>query len=169
MDRLENIIIPKLQARYDKKSFWFNGEWNTGRDFLEIIDNCESVLKAAGFSRGQRLVVMLKNSPLIPALSLAVWKLGGIFCPLNEKAGSISLKGTLDLIKPFAVISEHELPELENLWPCITASISDRTLKPFTGKTQPPEPEDYAVIFSTSGTSGNPKAVPLTHGNLISN
>ncbi len=167
--RLEEIIIPNLQARYDKKSFWFNGEWKKGKDFLEIIDNCEKVLKAAGFSKGQRLVVMLKNSPLIPALSLAVWKLGGIFCPLNEKAGSISLKGTLDLIKPFAVITEHEIPELENLWPCITCNINDRTLKDFTGKTQPPEPEEYAVIFSTSGTSGNPKAVPLTHNNLISN
>ena len=168
-NRLEEIIIPNLEARRNKKSFWFDGEWNTGKDFLEIIENCEKVLKDAGFSRGQRLVVMLKNSPLIPALSLAVWKLGGIFCPLNEKAGSDILKGTLDLIKPFAIITGRELPELENLWTCIQCDISDRTLKKFTGKTQPPESEDYAVIFSTSGTSGNPKAVPLTHGNLISN
>ena len=58
--RLEEIIIPNLQARYDKKSFWFNGEWKKGKDFLEIIDNCEKVLKSAGFSKGQRLVVMLK-------------------------------------------------------------------------------------------------------------
>ena len=169
MRRLEKIIIPHLENSPEKKCYWWDGNWYTRADLLGLVKNCEDALKASGFGRGQRLVVMLRNCPLIPALSLAVWRLGGIFCPLNEKAGSISLKGTLDLIKPFAVISEHELPELENLWPCITASISDRTLKPFTGKTQPPEPEDYAVIFSTSGTSGNPKAVPLTHGNLISN
>ena len=168
-NRLEEIIIPNLEARFNKKSFWFNGEWNTGKDFLEIIENCEKVLKASGFSKGQRLVVMLKNSPLIPALSLAVWKLGGIFCPLNEKAGSEALKNTLDLIKPFAVISEKDFSEIEDLWPCVHCHIDDRTIKEFTGKTQPPETEDYAVIFSTSGTTGNPKAVPLTHNNLISN
>ena len=169
--RLEEIIIPNLQARYDKKSFWFDGEWNNGKDFLEIIDNCEKVLKAADFSKGQRLVVMLKNSPLIPALSLAVWKLGGIFCPLNEKAGSSALKDTLNLLKPFAVITGKDIPEIENenLWPCVHCGVSDRTIQNFTGKTQPPESEDYAVIFSTSGTTGNPKAVPLTHNNLISN
>ena len=168
-NRLEEIIIPNLEARRDKKSFWFEGEWHTGAEFLEIIDNCEKVLKAAGFSKGQRLVVMLKNSPLIPALSLALWKLGGIFCPLNEKAGTDALKNTLNLIKPFAIVTGRELPELENSWPCVQCDIHDTTIKNFTGKTQPTEPEDYAVIFSTSGTTGNPKAVPLTHMNLISN
>ena len=63
MERLENIIIPNLEARRDKKSFWFEseadcrGEWHTGKDFLEIIENCEKVLRDAGFSKGQRLVV----------------------------------------------------------------------------------------------------------------
>ena len=168
-NRLEEIIIPNLEARRDKKSFWFEGQWHTGAEFLKIIENCEKVLKAAGFSKGQRLVVMLKNSPLIPALSLALWKLGGIFCPLNEKAGTDALKNTLNLIKPFAIVTGRELPELENSWPCVQCDIHDTTIKNFTGKTQPIEPKDYAVIFSTSGTTGNPKAVPLTHMNLISN
>jgi len=167
--RLEEIIIPNLEARLDKKSFWFNGEWHTGKDFLEIINNCEKVLRDSGFSRGQRLVVMMKNSPLIPALALAVWKLGGIICPLNEKAGTDALENTLKLIKPFGIISGRELPELHNSWPCVLCDISGTTIKNFTGITQSPEPEDYAVIFSTSGTTGNPKAVPLTHNNLISN
>ena len=169
MDRLEEIILPRLEARREKKSYWWDGSWYTGQDMLDIVSNCEKVLRDAGFSKGQRLVVMLKNSPLIPALSLAVWKLGGNFCPLNEKAGSSTLDDTLNLIKPFAVITEHEIPGLSETWPHITCKLSDKTLPPFTGKTQPPEPEDYAVIFSTSGTSGNPKAVPLTHKNLISN
>eukprot|EP01129_Flabellula_baltica_P016886 TRINITY_DN9190_c0_g1_i1.p1 TRINITY_DN9190_c0_g1~~TRINITY_DN9190_c0_g1_i1.p1 ORF type:complete len:729 (+),score=164.84 TRINITY_DN9190_c0_g1_i1:52-2238(+) len=32
----------------------------------------------------------------------------------------------------------------------------------------PPEPEDLAIIMYTSGTTGNPKGVMLTHGNVMS-
>lgn len=169
MTRLEEIIIPKLEKNSEKNCYWWEGKWYSRKNLLILIENCENVLRNAGFTKGQKLAVMLKNSPLIPALSLACWKLGGIFCPLNEKAGSSSLIGTLNLIKPFAVISEHEIPELENLWPCLTCDINDETIPSFKGKIQEPDTEDYAVIFATSGTTGNPKAVPLTHNNLISN
>ena len=169
MRRLEEIILPVLESDRDKDCYWYDGKWHTRGDMLTLIANCENALKTSGFTRGQRLVVMLRNSPLIAALSLAVWKLGGIFCPLNEKAGIPSLKGTLNLIKPFAVITEHEIPELKEIWPCLTMSLDDMSLPEFTGRTQAPELEDYAIIFATSGTTGNPKAVPLTHENLLSN
>ena len=169
MRRLEEIIIPKLNENVDAACYWWDGKWYTRANMLELVASCEATLKKAGFGRGQRLVVMLRNSPLIPALSLAVWKLGGIFCPLNEKAGLESLTGTLDLIKPFAVITEHEIPELSRLWPCITCNLDSTALPEFTGRPQPEEPDDYAIIFATSGTTGLPKAVPLTHGNLINN
>ena len=167
--RLEEIIIPKLNESREKENYWYNGEWHKHSEMLKLIEICENSLRRSGFSRGQRLVVMLRNSPLIPALSLAVWKLGGVFCPLNEKAGIPSLKGTLKLIRPFALIAEHEIPELSEEWPCVTVNLNDTELPEFKGKIQPEEPDEYAVIFATSGTTGNPKAVPLTHGNIINN
>ena len=161
--------MPVLQADPESLCYWWDGKWYTRGDMLSLVNNCENVLRQSGFSRGQRLVAMLRNSPLIPALSLAVWKLGGIFCPLNEKAGLESLTGTLDLIKPFAVIAEHDIPELAKTWPFITCTLDSVILPAFTGKTQTPEPDELAIIFATSGTTGLPKAVPLTHENLSSN
>ena len=161
--------MPVLQADPESLCYWWDGKWYTRGDMLSLVSNCENVLRQSGFSRGQRLVAMLRNSPLIPALSLAVWKLGGIFCPLNEKAGLESLTGTLDLIKPFAVIAEHDIPELAKTWPFITCTLDSVSLPAFTGKTQTPEPDELAIIFATSGTTGLPKAVPLTHENLASN
>lgn len=169
MRRLEEIILPVLDTDKEKLCYWYDGKFYTRRDMLALVSSCEDVLYHSGFSRGQRLVVMLRNSPLIAALSLAVWKLGGIFCPLNEKAGIPSLKGTLELIRPFAVITEHEIPELKAIWPCIELNLNATGLPEFRGVTQASEPDDYAVIFATSGTTGNPKAVPLTHENLLSN
>ena len=169
MRRLEEIIIPILDSEGNNDCYWWDGKWYKRHNLRELASNCENVLRNAGFSRGQRLVVMLRNSPLIPAISLAVWRLGGIFCPLNEKAGLESLTGTLDLIKPFAVITEHEIPELAQKWPCITVNLDSVNLPSFTGILQDDDTEDYAIIFATSGTTGLPKAVPLTHENLISN
>lgn len=31
------------------------------------------------------------------------------------------------------------------------------------------EPDDIALVLHTSGTTGRPKAVPLTHKNLVTN
>ena len=168
MRRLETIIIPNLETESGKNCYWWEGSWYTRKDMLSLAVQCEETLRNAGFSRGQKLVVMLRNSPLISALSLAVWRLGGIFCPLNEKAGLESLRGTLELIRPFAVVAEHEIPEIAELWPFITCALDGR-LPAFTGKLQAPESEDLAIIFATSGTTGLPKAVPLTHENLLSN
>ena len=42
-------------------------------------------------------------------------------------------------------------------------------MPPFQGRSVTPESRDLAVIFATSGTTGLPKAVPLTHSNLIDN
>lgn len=169
MRRIESVILPNLESAPEKKCYWWDGNWYTCSDLMKLVASCEETLRSSGFGRGQRLVVMLRNEPLIPALSLAVWKLGGIFCPLNEKAGLESLTGTLELIRPFAVVSEHEIPELSRLWPFVMCDLDSKTLPEFRGKAQPEEPNDYAIIFATSGTTGLPKAVPLTHENLLSN
>ena len=170
--RLEEVILKNLNENKNSPCYWWNGIWYSRGDLLNLVENCENALKRSGFESGQRLVVMLKNSPLIPALSLAVWKLHGIFCPLNEKAGLSSLKETLELLKPFAVILQNEikeLAELKNSWVCVTCDLNAKELPEFKGVLQEKDNEDFAVIFSTSGTSGNPKAVPLTHGNFLSN
>ena len=172
-ERLEQLIGASIEAHKDEPCIWWDGTWRTGADFLRLVDDCEQKLKDAGFSRGQRLVVMMKNGPMIPALSLAVWRLGGAFCPLNVAAGQRSLTETISLIEPFAVVMSDEVranagEALQEQWPCVTAA-PDTPLTAFTGRPAVPESDELAVIFATSGTTGNPKAVPLTHANLIDN
>ena len=175
---LDKIIDGYLSSKPNEKCCWFNHEWISRKDFASLADECTELLRASGFSKGQRLAVLMPNSPMTLAIILATWRLGGVFCPLNEKTGELSLLKTLNLLKPFAVIlSDGVKDELESAlkkagWPC--ARFGNEKFsgsEKFTGKTQPADDFDktLAVIFSTSGTTGDPKAVPLTHENILDN
>lgn len=175
---LDKIIDDYLSSKPNEKCCWFNHEWISRKDFASLADECTELLRASGFSKGQRLAVLMPNSPMTLAIILATWRLGGVFCPLNEKTGELSLLKTLNLLKPFAVIlSDGVKDELESAlkkagWPC--ARFGNEKFsgsENFTGKTQPADDFDktLAVIFSTSGTTGDPKAVPLTHENILDN
>ncbi|MBQ7193547.1 MAG: AMP-binding protein [Synergistaceae bacterium] len=175
---LDKIIDGYLSSKPEEKCCWFNHEWISRKDFAKLADECTEILKASGFTRGQRLAVLMPNSPMTLAVILAVWRLGGVFCPLNEKTGQLSLLKTLELLRPFAVIlSDGVKDELESAlkesnWPCARFGNEKITgAEKFVGKTQPADEFDksLAVIFSTSGTTGDPKAVPLTHANILDN
>ena len=103
--RLERLIGENVSVHSSEPCYWWEGQWHDGAEFLRLAEACEKTLAEAGFTEGQRLVAMMKNCPMIPALSLAVWRLGGSFCPLNVASGMTALLGTLDLIEPFGVVA----------------------------------------------------------------
>ena len=173
-ERLNEIIDGNLRANPGARCYWHAGTWHTREDLSVLAGDCETALRDAGFSGGQRLVALMPNCPTALALVLATWRLGGVFCPLNEKSGEASLLKTLNLLRPFAVVvSSSVRKELADAitgagWTCVPCP-EEGMLPLFTGAPAEPDASDLCVIFSTSGTTGDPKAVPLTHANLIDN
>jgi long-chain acyl-CoA synthetase len=172
--RLEEIIFEKLSKNLNEKGFWWDGKWYTNEFLLNLADTTVDILSKSGFSKGQRLSVLMPNCPMIVALMIACWKLGGAINPLNVKAGADSLLGTLKLVDPFAVVVSDEIRNeigelIENNGYPLSVCDEMGPLPEFSGKSSTPEEESLAVVFATSGTTGMPKAVPLSHLNLVSN
>jgi len=171
--RLDKRFISEWKGRECQDCLWWNGTWWSWNKLNDLVKDCEIKLKDAGFATGQRIAIILPNSPIVIALSIACWKLGGAVAPINARAGLENLTSTLQILDPAAVFvsGDNELlsPAVERLSFGIFAASLDETLRPFECVKGIPENEDHAVIFSTSGTSGRPKAVPCTHSNLLSN
>lgn len=174
MNRLETIFETKVNANPQRTAILFEGTELSRQDLWDLALKCEETLRQAGFEKGCRIVTLLPNCPTLLAIALAVWKLGGAIVPLTANLGKATLFASCQLLDPFAVITTegtNQSLELGQHIPSQIVTLADLT-QPLpaiqhreTRKDQLP----YAVIFATSGTTGNPKAVPLTHENIIHN
>ncbi|EEP79235.1 conserved hypothetical protein [Uncinocarpus reesii 1704] len=126
-------------------------EWQlTGPEATEfIVKNAELACVAASLPH---LPTLLKLKPQLPCLKIIV-----CLDPLDssDQAGY----SKRDILAPIAAdvgVSIYTLAEVEKLG----ASLN----RPYN----PPKPDDIITINYTSGTTGMPKGVVLTHGNAVS-
>jgi long-chain acyl-CoA synthetase len=171
--RLDAAILKNLRDEPGEHCLWFQGTcWSRGA-LLELTAECERSLGESGFGEGMRLALALRNGPLFLAATLAAWKLGGAVVPVNPDAGPAAIRLLRHADVCGALVNEGESSLVRSLEavgiPAVMAS-SAGPVRVFSGRVPPPsgtEPTETAVIFFTAGTTGRPKAVPLTHRNLL--
>lgn len=104
-------------------------------------------LAAAGLRAGQPVAVMLPNGADTVAAMFGVWAAGGVYLPLNPRLTDRERDEIVQAVPPAVVLREGEAP---------TRAVAVRSLEP-----------DVALVTFTSGTTGKPKAVKLTHHGVL--
>lgn len=173
MKRLEEIILEKYSQGQEEKAFWWQGTWWSRRAFMQLVEGCTKGLEASGFGEGDRLALAVPNSPLFWALAVAVWRRKGSIVPLNLQAGARAILRALEFVEVSGVVLLEGREDLATLIerrniPVDMVSLADG-LPAFRIRKVEPTPAELAVVFFTSGTTSEPKAVQITHDNLRNN
>jgi len=124
-------------------------------------------------STAQRIGVMLPTSGAFPAAAIAAWTLGRTIVPLNYLLSRSDLEYVARDAGLDAVITVGPMVDfIGGPVPGLVEIRPDQMR--FTGippvrMTNPLQRDDLAVVLYTSGTSGRPKGVMLTCGNIAAN
>src|SRR5688572_61384 len=139
-------------------------------------------LDRRGLAKGDKVALMLGNGYQTARLLIGVMYGGCTVAPLNLLAGRAQLAHVLDHSDAKLVFTSADLePRLQEalasvsraidvvvIDPDATAIVADEAVRPSTssGRTDV-SPEDEALLMYTSGTTGTPKGVLLTHASVV--
>ena len=136
----------------------------------ERVARLAGAMRAAGLAPGERVALFMRNHPAYLEILYAAWWAGLAVVPINAKLHLREAQWILDhaqarwafvtpdvgegLQAPGRTIDASG-PEYEALFSAPPAPLAARA------------PADLAWLFYTSGTTGKPKGVMLTHRNLL--
>ncbi len=125
-------------------------------------------LERLGVQPGDRVALYLEDGPLWHAAFFGVLRLGAVAVPLDPTVPAPLLRQVSDHLGARAWVTEGDAPQLDLDAPKIALDWSRNPPAATGGRPLPdPDPSRVAQIVLTSGTSGTPHAVPVTHANLM--
>lgn len=162
---------------HESEHFTYAWLWDQARRYA-------AVLRANGIRPGDRVAMLLVDTPQFPVVYFGVLAAGAVAIPLSAMATAPEIDHVLtDADARFLVCAASLLDQAEKVADSLgtvlltvgpgpagtvdlesaaqdTAPIEDSAAR---------EPDDVAVVFYTSGTTGEPKGVMLTHRNILYN
>jgi long-chain acyl-CoA synthetase len=152
----------------------------TVADYAQLARRCAGLaagLRAAGLAPGERVGLFMANRPsYLPALGAAWWA-GLVPVPINAKLHPREIAWILDDSGARWLFTTADVAEAAHQAAAAAAGIErvvvadDDALRALAHDATPPvhdaAPDDVAWIFYTSGTTGRPKGVMITHRNLL--
>ncbi len=161
-------------------------QWITYRDAANRIDDLRAGLARLGITRGDAVGLIINNAIEWALIAFATYGLGARLVPMYEnelektwryivqdsgiKVLFVKDRGIFDQVKsyPDEIDTLQKIATIRGLGELTMASLES------LGKENPvasikPEWNEVASLIYTSGTSGDPKGVLLSHGNFTSN
>ncbi len=184
LERSAALYGPKIGLRKRTGTGW---QEYTYSDLFSLVKRISGYLIFKGCAKGDFIGILGENSPEWVMAFMAVQWIGAVAIPLDPRAKETELrhifdhsnpkalfcspkgfalvqrmKETGDLKKDVILVSLQKREGRDHV-PAILESFKDDSQKATVSL------EDLAIIQYTSGTSGSPKAVMLSHRNISSN
>lgn len=172
-------LLEFASARYGERPFL----QTSGRDSVTFTDvarfarGLSAYLDSRGVETGARVAVVYPNSPLLALLFLGVIASRRVLIPLNPASSSAELIHIFGDTEPALILSERSrvtvvrgacrgasVVEVSDDWDFVQTILDHETpVRLIPGS----DPERDSEIVYTSGSSGMPKGVVLSHRSLL--
>ncbi|WP_411837774.1 class I adenylate-forming enzyme family protein [Paracoccus sp. ME4] len=175
MTRIHQLFDAACAAHPDRPALT---DW-TGRTLTyaaldDLVRRTQADMAAMGLRPGDRLLVVAENAAPVPVLLLAASRMGAVLVPVNARMTAPELAKIAAHTEPRLTLFLSDVSEPARLHAgdarAVTlAGAALHVAGPFDAVPEQVESQDAmtAVILYTTGTTGTPKGVMLTHGNLI--
>ena len=185
-ETLYELLCASAKRFGHKPALYYMSSMFTYGRVLDEVNRLAELLYAQGVGKGDRVFIALPNSPAFVITYFAIFKLGALAVPLSTSFTPKEMASLIAHSRPTAGIVSEDVRqaaekslELAGIGALLVTTGWDATGEirySVSGSPGPVEtersaiaPADPAVILYTSGTTGRPKGVVLTHRNIISN
>lgn len=138
----------------------------TYQEFDRQTDRLASCLMSLGVKRGDVVGVMVRRTEMMPVCSMGVLKAGAIYMPMELQYPDERLEYMAEDSNISVMVKDRDVEKLPGfagtiLYTDALSALAEGTLP------APPALTDGFIVLYTSGTTGKPKGVRLSHANVL--
>jgi long-chain acyl-CoA synthetase len=181
MANLAQDVARTVESHGEETAIWYDGRDISYQEFWSLVQRFSATLTERGIESGDRVAVYLPNVPQCVVGFHGILHAGGVVVPMNPQYKAREIEHLLSDSEATVVLTLADLvPYVESVREetavehvvsvggeangAVTFEefIADETDTEIAAR----EDDDIAVLPYTSGTTGQPKGVQLTHHNL---
>lgn len=173
MQRVDDFLAHQVATRPKARAFAdATGHSWTYAAFDDAVSEMEAHLIATGLKPGDRVMILSENCLAAVAAIFAALRLRAIAVPVNARQSPAEVDKIIAHAKPAALIlttqiSPDAMAHAERLGAeLLKGGFGEVQIGCPFGSNPDADSEDVAILLYTTGTTGEPKGVMLTHANV---